>query len=49
VVGRDTCGVVGWEIGLVGGLGRVGFGFGGGGGCKEMDGWDGWGKYKGLC
>jgi len=45
VVGGDTCGVVGWEIGLVGGLERVGFGFGFGfgfgGGCKEMDGMDG--------
>ncbi len=43
MVGGDTCGVVGWEIGLVGGLERVGFGFGFGfgGGCKEMDGMDG--------
>ncbi len=38
VVGGDTCGVLGWEIGLVGGLGRVGF-VGGGG--VQGDGWDG--------
>lgn len=46
MVGEDTCGVVGWEIGLVGGLGRVGFWVWGG---VQGDGWDGWGKYKGIC
>jgi len=46
VVGGDTCGVVGWEIGLVGGLGRVGFW---GGGAWQGDGWDGCRKYKGIC